>query len=208
MVLDGELGPAPHGIDVTRVEDVDAATVVLACGAWSADVAGRFGVDLPVRPLCRQLLLTSAVPGLDPLLPMVIEAETGFHFRRRGDRLVLAMADAEPRWTHEPWVDESVFGDRRERLASRYPPAAAVVIEDAWAGLYDMTPDAHPIIGPVADGVYAACGFSGHGLQQAPAVGRGLAEWIAAGRYETLDLSPLGYERIERGELIRELNVV
>ena len=104
---------------------------------------------------------------------MVVEAETGFHFRRRGDRLVLAMSDAEPRWGFDEVVDESVFDDRLERLAHRYPPAARTTIDDAWAGLYDMTPDAHPIIGWVADGVYAACGFSGHGFMQSPAVGRG-----------------------------------
>jgi sarcosine oxidase subunit beta len=192
---------AALGVEVrerTRVEEVDAATVVVACGAWSAEVARGFGVDLPVRPLCRQLLLTSAVPGLDPLLPMVIEAETGFHFRRRGDRLVLAMTDAEPRWTAEPWVDESVFDERRERLASRYPPAAGVVIENAWAGLYDMTPDAHPIIGPVGDGVYAACGFSGHGFMQSPAVGRAVAEELLLGE-SSFDLTPYRRERFEGG---------
>jgi Glycine/D-amino acid oxidases (deaminating) len=70
----------------------------------------------------------------------------------------------------------SLFGDRLERLAHRYPPAAGATIENAWAGLYDMTPDAHPIVGKVADGVYAACGFSGHGFMQSPAVGRAVAD--------------------------------
>jgi sarcosine oxidase subunit beta len=201
---------AALGVEVregTRVEDVGAEAVVIACGAWSAEVARGLGVDLPVRPLCRQLLLTSPVPRLDPLLPMVIEAETGFHFRRRGDRLVLAMADAEPRWTDEPWVDESVFDDRRERLALRYPLASGVVIDDAWAGLYDMTPDAHPIIGPVADGVYASCGFSGHGFMQSPAVGRAVAEELLLGE-SSFDLAPYRLKRFEDGAVFPETLVL
>ena len=129
---------------------------------------------------------------------MVIEEETGFHFRRRGDRLVLAMHDPKPRWTFEAAVDESVFADRLERLARRYPPAAGTRVERAWAGLYDMTPDAHPIVGPVADGVYAACGFSGHGFMQSPAVGRAVAEEILRGE-ASLDLGPYRLERFEAG---------
>jgi sarcosine oxidase subunit beta len=129
---------------------------------------------------------------------MVVEAESGFHFRRRGERLVLAMADAEPRWGSETTVDETVFADRLERLARRFPPAAGARVDEAWAGLYDMTPDAHPILGRVADGVYAACGFSGHGFMQSPAVGRALAEEILDGA-SALDLSPYRLERFAAG---------
>jgi sarcosine oxidase subunit beta len=198
------------GVDVrerTRVEEVDADEVVLACGAWSADVAGGFGVELPVRPLCRQLLLTSPIGALPDDLPMTIEAETGFHFRRRGDRLVLAMTDPEPRWGADAWVDESLFEDRRERLARRYPPAAAARIEGGWAGLYDMTPDAHPIVGRVADGVYAACGFSGHGFMQSPAVGRALAEEILEGE-SSFDLSPYRLERFAEDAVFPETTIL
>src|SRR5204862_303307 len=122
--------------------------------------------------------LGSPLSDLPDDLPMVLEAENGFHFRRRGDCLVLAMVDPEPRWGFEERVDESLFDDRLARLHHRYPPARETTIERAWAGLYDMTPDAHPILGEVADGVYAACGFSGHGFMQSPAVGRALAEEI------------------------------
>ena len=198
------------GIEVrerTRVDDVDAETYVLACGAWSRDVARGFGVELPVRPLCRQLLLTSPVPNLPRDLPMTIEAESGFHFRRRADRLVLAMQDAEPRWGPEAWVDESVFEDRRARLARRFPLAQDVRVESGWAGLYDMTPDAHPIIGRVADGVYVACGFSGHGFMQSPAVGRALAEEILHGG-SSFDLSPYRLERFAAGVVFPETLVL
>src|SRR5207253_1301207 len=71
-------------------------------------------------------------------------------------------------------------------------------IEDAWAGLYDMTPDAHPILGEVADGIYAACGFSGHGFMQSPAVGKALAEEIL-GESPSLDLGPYRLSRFEGG---------
>jgi sarcosine oxidase, subunit beta len=198
------------GVDVhegTRVEDVEADTVVIACGAWSAAVGRSFGVELPVRPLVRQLLLTTAIEGVPDDLPMVIEAESGFHFRRREDRLVLAMTDPNPRWDEAPWVDESLFDDRRARLAARYLPAAEAVVEGGWAGLYDMTPDAHPIVGQVADGVYAACGFSGHGFMQSPAVGAALAEEILEGE-SSFDLSPYRLDRFAGGAVFPETLVL
>jgi glycine/D-amino acid oxidase-like deaminating enzyme len=181
------------GVEVqerTDARELERDVLVIAAGAYS----GEFGVELPIRPLARQLLETEPIDGLPDDLPMVIEAETGFHFRRRDDCLRIAMADAEPRWGFKETVDESVFADRLERLALRYPPAAGTRIARAWAGLYDMTPDAHPIIGPVGEGLYAACGFSGHGFMQSPAVGRAVAEELLRGE-SSLDLTPYRLER-------------
>jgi len=197
---------AEAGVEVrehTTAQTLDADVLVIACGPWSAELASEHGVELLVRPLCRQLLQTNPIPRLPERLPMMIEAETGFHFRRRGNRLVLAMVDAAPRWGFDELVDETVFDDRLERLEHRYPAAEGAGIEQAWAGLYDMTPDAHPIIGRVADGVYAACGFSGHGFMQSPAVGRALAEEIL-GLEPTFDLSPYRLERFESGAIFPE----
>jgi sarcosine oxidase subunit beta len=194
------------GVEVrehTAAESVQGDVLVIACGPWSPEVAAPLGVELPIRPLCRQLLETSPLVGLPDALPMVIEAETGFHFRRRGDRLILAMNDPEPRWTSDTTVDESLFADRLERLGARYPPAEHATVADSWAGLYDMTPDAHPIVGRVAEGVYAACGFSGHGFMQSPAVGRALAELILRGE-SSIDLSPYALERFEAGAVFPE----
>jgi sarcosine oxidase subunit beta len=188
------------GVEVREGADaatIDADVLVIACGPWSAELAAKRGVELPVRPLCRQLLETGE-QELPEDLPMVLEAETGFHFRRRGHKLVLAMPDPEPRWGFEERVDESLIEDRLARLQHRYPPAAEATIERSWAGLYDMTPDAHPILGEVADGVYAACGFSGHGFMQSPAVGRALAEEIL-GETPSLDLTPYRLDRFESG---------
>jgi sarcosine oxidase subunit beta len=179
----------------TDAAELAAEVLVIACGPWSPELAAKRGVDLPIRPLCRQLLETGPL-DLPEDLPMVLEAENGFHFRRRGDKLVLAMTDPEPRWGFEERVDESLIPDRLARLHHRYPPSAEAKIERSWAGLYDMTPDAHPILGEVADGVYAACGFSGHGFMQSPAVGRALAEEIL-GESPSVDLSPYRLERFE-----------
>ena len=181
-----EVGVELH--EGTDARDLDREVLVVAAGPWSGELA-----ELPIRPLARQLLETEPLE-LPERLPMVVEAETGFHFRRRGDRLVIAMADSVPRWGTDTSVDESVFGDRLGRLAHRYPAAAGTRIDRAWAGLYDMTPDAHPIVGRIAEGVYAACGFSGHGFMQSPAVGRALAEEIVLGR-SSFDLSPYSLAR-------------
>ena len=197
---------AAMGVEVrerTAVEELDGDVVVIACGAYSAGVAEAYGVELPVRPLARQLFETTPLPGLAETLPMVLESETGFHFRRSGRSLRVAMSDPEPRWTFQPSVDESVLPDRLERLARRFPAATGAGVERAWAGLYDMTPDAHPIIGFVAEGVYAACGFSGHGFMQSPAVGRAVAEELLEGA-STLDLTPYRLERFAAGAVFPE----
>jgi sarcosine oxidase subunit beta len=188
------------GIELREGADaatIDADVLVIACGPWSGELAAKHGVELPIRPLCRQLLETGPLE-LPEGLPMVLEAENGFHFRRRGGKLVLAMSDPEPRWGFEERVDESLIADRLARLHHRYPAAADATIERSWAGLYDMTPDAHPILGEIADGVYAACGFSGHGFMQSPAVGRALAEEIL-GESPSLDLSPYRLDRFDSG---------
>jgi sarcosine oxidase, subunit beta len=169
--------------------EVDRDVLVVACGAASPEL-----VDVPVRPLVRQLVDTEAVPALPADLPMTIEEETSFHFRRVGDGLRLAMVEPAPRWGREEVVDDALVADWLERIAYRYPSAAGAGVARAWAGLYDMTPDAHPIIGWVGESVYVACGFSGHGFMQAPAVGAAVAEELTTGS-SSFDLSPYRLER-------------
>lgn len=202
-----ELVRRAAGLGVEVKEHVDARglsrdVLVIACGAGSPELHH----ELPVRPLCRQLVDVGPVAGLPADLPMTIEDETTFHFRRRGDTLRLAMTEPTARWTSEEVVDDALVDDWRARLAHRYPAAAGAPVVRAWAGLYDMTPDAHPILDWVGDGVYAACGFSGHGFMQSPAVGRAVAAELLSEKAE-LDLAPYRLARFESGT-IRSENVV
>jgi glycine/D-amino acid oxidase-like deaminating enzyme len=193
----GELGvEVREGIDA---RDLERDILVIAAGASSPGLWS----ELPVKPLCRQLVEVGPVAGLPEDLPMVLESETGFHFRRAGDRLRLAMSEPAPRWTDREEVDEALVEDWRTRIGHRYPAAAGAPVARAWAGLYDMTPDAHPIIGWVVDGVYAACGFSGHGFMQSPAVGRAVAEELLDGE-TSLDLTPFRLERFAEGAVFPE----
>jgi sarcosine oxidase subunit beta len=187
--------------------DLDADVLVIACGAASPSLASRYEVDLPIRPLVRQLTDTRRVDGLPEDLPMVVEAESGFHFRRVDGGLRLAMGESTLRWGTDAQVEEGLVHDWLGRLATRYPPAAGVAVARSWAGLYDMTPDAHPVIGWVRDGVYAACGFSGHGFMQAPAVGKAVAEELLDGQ-STFDLSPYRLERFSGNEIFPETLVL
>ena len=184
---------AERGVDVrehTDAQELPRDILVVACGAASPELDAK----LPIRPLCRQLVDVGPVADLPADLPMTIEEETGFHFRRRDETLRLAMPEPVPRWGAQEVVDDALVADVRRRFAHRYPGAADAPIVRAWAGLYDMTPDAHPIVGWVGDGVYAACGFSGHGFMQSPAVGRAVSEELVYGRSE-LDLAPYRLDR-------------
>ncbi len=201
---------AALGVEVRERTDalgLEAGTLVVACGALSSSVAAGRGVELPIRPLVRQLVDVGPVEGVPRELPMTIE-ENGFHFRRVGaDGLRLAMGEAEPRWDGPEDVREDLVEDWRGRLAHRYPGAAGAPVRRAWVGLYDMTPDAHPIIGQVADGVYAACGFSGHGFMQSPAVGDAVAAELL-GQTPPFDLAPYRLDRFAAGAVFPETLVL
>jgi sarcosine oxidase, subunit beta len=198
------------GVEVREHTDalgLDADTLVVACGASSREVAGARGVELPVRPLVRQLAEVGPVGALPDDLPMTIE-ESGFHFRPVGaDRLWLAMGEAEARWDGPAEVRDELVEDWRARLAHRFPAAAGAPLVRSWAGFYDMTPDAHPIIGQVGESLYAACGFSGHGFMQAPAVGAAVAAELL-GEPPPVDLASYRLERFERGASFPETLVL
>ena len=201
---------AALGVDVRERTDalaLDADVLVVACGARSQHVAASQGVELPVRPLVRQLADVGPVEALPADLPMTIE-ENGFHFRRVGtDGLRLAMGEAQARWDGPEEVRNDLVEDWRERLGSRYPRAAGAPLGRAWAGSYDMTPDAHPILGIVADGVYVACGFSGHGFMQSPAVGDAVAAELL-GDSPPFDLAPYRLDRFAAGAIFPETLVL
>ncbi len=183
----------------TDARDVDGDVLVVACGWQSAELLP----ELPIRPLVRQLVDVGPVDGLPESLPMVVEEETTFHFRRRDAFLRLAYREPTARWSSDEAVDDALVDEVRSRLAYRYPPAAAAPVERAWAGLYDMTPDAHPIIGPLGTHAYVAAGFSGHGFMQSPAVGRAVAEELL-GLEPSFDLAPYRLERFAGDEVFPE----
>jgi glycine/D-amino acid oxidase-like deaminating enzyme len=189
-----------------------AGAVALAAGAWSASLLAPLGIELPVRPRKRDVFVFSS-PARLANCPLLIDP-SGFWFRPEGSHYLCGAPprDGDP---DEPPLDRIDHGMFEAwlwpRLAQRVPAFEALRVERAWAGYYEMnTFDANGIVGPVdgIDGLYLACGFSGHGMQQAPAVGQGLAERIALGRYVSLDLGPLSMQRISDGKPLTERNVI
>ncbi|HET9539671.1 MAG TPA: FAD-binding oxidoreductase [Candidatus Limnocylindria bacterium] len=206
-------GSAIAGVRLADGRRIATQTLVNAAGPRAASVAAMVGAELPVRPRKRFVYHFDCRERLGPA-PLTI-APSGVYFRPEGESWIAGYSPREGEDdpdTLDLEVDRSRFEDFVwPELARRVPAFESVRLLDAWAGHYEVnTLDHNAVIGPHPDlpGFLFANGFSGHGLQQAPAVGRGLAEWIAAGRYETLDLSPLGYERVLNNEPIRELNVV
>jgi sarcosine oxidase subunit beta len=192
----------------TAKGDISCATIVNAAGAWAAEVGAFAGVELPIRPLRRQIFVTEPVPGLDRDFPLTVEFASSLYFHRESGGVLLGMADP----TDGPGFDGSVNWDFLptlvERALYRLPILERTTVKTGWAGFYEDTPDKHPIIGGVGvDGFLCAAGFSGHGIMHAPAAGEAIAELIVDGR-TSLDISALAYDRFRRGELIKEHNVI
>ncbi|SDL77619.1 sarcosine oxidase subunit beta [Geodermatophilus siccatus] len=212
----------PHcpvtGIDVRdgRVSGVRTAAgtirtdaVVCAAGAWSAEVGSWAGVDLPVTPLRRQILVTEPVPGLDPHTPFTIDFATSFYFHREGPGLLLGMSDPDetPGFAlsrSEAWLPR--LGAAIERRA---PALAEVGVAGGWAGLYEMTPDHNALIGraDTVEGFLYATGFSGHGFLMGPAVGEVVRD-LYLGREPFVDVSGLSAARFTGADVRPELNIV
>jgi sarcosine oxidase subunit beta len=215
-----ELGVPVTGIRagggrVTAVETTDGSVetpvVVNAAGPWAGVLAATAGVELPLEPIPRHVLVTGAFPGAPERRTLVIDAETSFYFHREGPGVLMGMGSPNERPTFDTTPDDAFVADELLPIAVRvFPPIEEASVEHSWVGLYEMTPDRHPIIGeaPGLEGLYLANGFSGHGFQHAPVVGKLLAELIVGGRAKTVDISGLGLERFSAGELVRERHVV
>jgi sarcosine oxidase subunit beta len=185
---------------------IKVETVVNAAGPWAADVAAFAGVTLPVAPLRRQIVPTAPCDLLPADMPMTIWAGDGFHFRVRDGRVLLLWptpgAPGRPYDTEvDPkWID-AVVAKAHERVpALRRAPIDRA---GAWAGLYEMSPDKHAILGaaPACPNMYLINGSSGHGVMHAPALGQLLAELICEGQASSLDVTCLGPTRFAEGRL-------
>jgi sarcosine oxidase subunit beta len=209
------------GIDVERgrVRGVNTSrgyvatrAVVNAAGPWAKLVGRLAGVDMPVEPLRRQIVKTEPFHQLPARLPMVIDMSNGFHFRREGESFLLAWPDPEQDFEFRTDFDYE-FIEKILPLAARRVPAFADVEVNprrCWAGMYEVTPDHHAIIGraPGIDGFYLANGFSGHGVMHSPATGLIISELILHGEMRSIDASSLAVERFAEGKLLKETAVL
>jgi sarcosine oxidase subunit beta len=198
------------GVDTTG-GPVDAGVVVNAAGPWAGRLASTVGIDLPLEPIPRHVLVTGPFPGAPERRTLVIDAETTFYFHREGAGVLMGVGGAAEVASFDTTPDEAFIAEELLPTSVRiFPPVEEAAIEHTWVGLYEMTPDRHPIIGqaPGVGGFYLANGFSGHGFQHAPVVGKLLAELIVGGAARTVDISGLGLERFQGGQLVREGHVV
>lgn len=185
--------------------------VVLAAGAWAAPLARTADIDLPVTPLRRMIAPSEPFPSLPARLPMVIDLATGFHFRPEGRGVLLAWEDPSAPPCDEPVFDPAFVERLLERAVARVPAFADLAVNPSrgWAGLYDMSPDKHAILGeaPGVRGLWLANGFSGHGVMHAPATGRIVSDLILHGRCDAIEWEALSAERFRTGALLHETAV-
>ncbi|MCV2490965.1 FAD-binding oxidoreductase [Geodermatophilus sp. YIM 151500] len=198
-------------IDGVRTEGgtIRTDTVVCAAGAWSAEVGSWAGVDLPVTPLRRQILVTEPVAGLDPHTPFTIDFETSFYFHREGEGLLLGLSDPDEVPGFEQARSDGWLPRLGAAIERRTPALAEVGIASGWAGLYEMSPDHNALIGraDTVEGFLYATGFSGHGFLMGPAVGEVVRD-LYIGDEPFVDVSGLGAARFARADARPELNIV
>jgi sarcosine oxidase, subunit beta len=196
----------------TTLGSIATRTVVNAAGAWSAEIAKMAGIDLPVEPLRRMLVPTEPFDKVAHSAPMVVDMSTGFHFRPEGLGLLLAWNDPEEKPGFKTHFDRGFIEKILTRAVDRVPVFEELEVNPsrAWAGLYEMTPDHHPVLGeaPGVGGFYFANGFSGHGVMHSPATGKILADLILKGTSELIDPRLLDYARFAEGRLIEETAVL
>ncbi len=205
----------------TRDGAISTRCAVNATGAWAAAIGDMAGVSLPISPLRRHIFIAGPPtrggweqggPNGAPAAPssrvLVIDFETSFYFHREGANLLFGMGDPTERPGFDISVNWKVLDGITPVAARRLPALNDAPLVKSWAGLYEMTPDAMPIIGPTGpDGLFTIAGFSGHGFQHSPAAGRILAD-VIAGRDPQFDLRPFSLERFAGPQNATEVGVV
>jgi sarcosine oxidase subunit beta len=199
------------GVETSR-GFVSTRKVVNGAGAWAAGVARMVNLDLPVEPLRRMLVPTEPFDQFPHTAPMIIDMSNGFHFRPEALGFLLAWNDPEETPGYKTDFEPTFIEKILIRAAGRVPifENLAVNPKRAWAGLYEMTPDHHPILGEAAGipGFFLANGFSGHGVMHAPATGKILSDLILTGKTDLVDVSLLGFSRFAEGRMIEETAVL
>jgi sarcosine oxidase subunit beta len=201
-------GGKVRGVETTN-GPIAAPVVVNVAGPWGGEIAKLAGLNLPVKPYRRQVFVTKAFDAIPKPVPMILDIEPAFYFRGEGPGVLMGMSDPhEPSSFNLNW-DYSFMEKVIDKAFHRAPILEEAEIGRGWGGLYAITPDDNPIIGamPGIEGHFCAIGFSGHGFQQAPTVGRILSELILDGRTD-FDLSPFHYDRFDQVRGKAETRVV
>src|SRR5690606_21339161 len=184
------------GIQLKSGATYTAPIVINCAGPWAPSLSNKINLPIPVVPLKRQIIQFNIATSLKKYLPLTIDP-TGVYFRHEGESLITGYSEKVKPGIDFQWKRAFFEEQLWPTLAHRIPNFEQAKVVRGWAGLYSHnTKDQNAIIGehPQLTGYFLACGFSGHGMQQAPAVGKGLAELIMTGKYETLDLSSLRFE--------------
>jgi sarcosine oxidase subunit beta len=183
--------------------------VVNAAGPWLAKLGSMAGVEIPLTALRRQMLVTTALPQLPADYPFVLDFAQSLYFHREGEGLLTGMSNPN----EKPGFDENVDPEwelvNMESAIARLPMLEHAGLTSHWAGLYEVTPDAHPVYGKTpVDGFMVVGGFSGHGFMHGPVSGKLMAEIILDGGARTVDVSMLDLARFAENRQIQEYNVV
>ncbi|MFZ3263277.1 MAG: FAD-dependent oxidoreductase [Terriglobales bacterium] len=206
-------GNGSRGFEVSTTRGtISTRTVVNCAGPWAAEIASMIGIDLPVEPLRRMLVPTEPFDQFPHTAPMIVDMSNGFHFRPESRGFLLAWNDPEEMPGYKTDFEPSFIEKILTRAANRVPvfENLAVNPKRAWAGLYEMTPDHHPILGesPEVPGFFFANGFSGHGVMHAPATGKILSDLILSGKTDLIDASLLNFSRFAEERMIHETAVL
>jgi sarcosine oxidase subunit beta len=188
-----------------RSEEISTPIVVNAGGPFASSIGEMAGVKIPIKPLRRQIFITAPFHFTDQTIPLTIDFHRGWYFRQEVDGLLLSgPLDQESSFNLN--IDYEAMADASENAIYRVPVLERARIARGWAGLYEISPDNHAILGkvPEFEGFILANGFSGHGFQHSPAVGKVITELITEGKTKTIDIAPLSIERFKKGELIPE----
>jgi len=198
---------------VTAIETnkgrISTGTIVNAAGPWAGLIGIMAGIEIPITPLRRQMFTTTPIPEIPADFPFVIDFAQSLYFHREGEGLLIGMSNPNETPGFSQMVDDQFELVNLEAAIRRMPLVEQAGLVSHWAGLYEVTPDAHPIYGgtPV-EGFFIVGGFSGHGFMHGPISGKLMAEKLLTGQFRSLDVTCLDLARFEEGRLITEYNVV
>ncbi len=201
-------GGKVEGVETSRGV-IQTRTVVNTAGPWAGQIGAMAGVSIPIQPIRRQMFTTTPLKEIPADFPFVIDFSQSLYFHREGEGLLVGMSNPHETPGFDQSVDEEWELTNLEAAIARLPLLERASRAAHWAGLYEVTPDAHPIFGATrVEGFLVCAGFSGHGFMHGPVSGKLMSEFILDGAFSTVDVSALDLARFDEGRLIKEYNVV